>query len=89
MEHKSKEEILAAKDWNSEYPNYMAEHEILDAMDDWAEQVAISFAEWLDGEGYECFLHTDEGVKHWHDIREKGNYTTPQLYTLFLTHQSI
>ena len=41
---------------------------------------AIDFAEWIDGEGYECYLHDDEGIKHWHDIREKGNYTTPDLY---------
>lgn len=58
------------------------------AMESYATSQAIAFASWLDGNMYECFLMTDEGEKHWHDMDEKGNFTTSQLYTLFLSHQS-
>ena len=49
---------------------------------------AVAFAEWINGEMYECFLHTDENVKFWHDVNGNGNYTTEELYTLFLQSQS-
>lgn len=50
----------------------------------YAKNVAIGFAEWINGEMYECFLHTDENEKFWHDSKGKGSLTTEQLYTLYL-----
>lgn len=61
---------------------------IEEAMDEHAKNQAIDFAQWVDGKMYTCFLHTDEGVKHWHDMNEKGNLTTEQIYNLFLQSQS-
>jgi hypothetical protein len=42
----TKEMILATKNWSTEYPNFMAESEILDAMDEYAKQQAIAFMNW-------------------------------------------
>ncbi len=39
----SKEEILAKKNWSSEYPNFMCESEIHDAMDEFAMEQAIAY----------------------------------------------
>jgi hypothetical protein len=44
---KSKEEILSKKNWSSEYPNFMAECEIEDAMDEYAKEGAIDFLDLL------------------------------------------
>jgi hypothetical protein len=43
----TKEEILNKYNWSSEYPNYMAEHEILEAMHEYAAQQSIAFADHL------------------------------------------
>ena len=58
------------------------------ATEEYRKQECISFAEWINGEMYECFLHTDENVKFWHDVHGNGSYTTEELYTKFLTDQS-
>lgn len=55
------------------------------AMDLYSEQRAIAFAEWINGEMYECFLHSDENVKFWHDWEGNGNHTTEDLYKIFLS----
>ena len=47
-----KEKILSTKNWNSEYPNYMAECEIHEAMDELSKIVAIAFAKWIPENAY-------------------------------------
>lgn len=54
-------------------------------MNQYAEQQSIAFAEWINGEMYECFLHSDENVKFWHDWEGNGNYTTEDLYKIFIS----
>ena len=57
------------------------------AMDQYSQQQAIAFAEWIDGNGFECELHTDENVKFW-AVKDGSPYlTTDELYTLFLSQQ--
>lgn len=41
---KTKDQILSTKHWNEEYPNYMQESEIHDAMDEYAEEMVGSNA---------------------------------------------
>ena len=43
---RTKEEILETKNWSMEYPNFMQESEIHDAMDEYAKEVAIDFFKW-------------------------------------------
>ena len=43
----TKEEILEDKTWSMEYPNFLQQSEVEDAMDEWAEEVAIDYAYWL------------------------------------------
>lgn len=50
---------------------------------DYAKQVAISFAEWID-KGWESVRLGEYQGKYSGEIK-----TTAELYTLFLTHQSI
>jgi hypothetical protein len=105
MELKSKEDILAkyvrcecwpANDggkpvYNSSCPRHSTDTE--SAMDDWAEQVAISFAEWISINGWYF-----NKIKRWSNRNETSDNiiivlsatkSTEELYTLFLTHQSI
>lgn len=77
----TKEEILATKDWNSEYPNFMAESEILEAMDEYSQQQAIAFAEWINTN---CLFQ--DGEKLWlkSECPEWGQKTSSELYKLWL-----
>jgi hypothetical protein len=86
----NKEEILATKNWSSEYPYYaeMAECEILDAMDEYAKQECIGFAEWVAINGW--YLNK---IKRWSNRDDNsnslvevlaGSKSTEELYTLFL-----
>ena len=59
------------------------------AMDEYAKQQAIGFAEWINGEMYECFLHIDENVKFWHDVDGNGNLTTEELYSLYSQNKNL
>lgn len=54
-------------------------------LDQYAKQTAIDFAAWIDGNGFECELHTDENVKFWAVKDGEPYLTTSQLYDLFLT----
>lgn len=76
---KTKEEILATKNWSTEYPNYMAENNIHDAMDEHSRQQATAFAEWT------CvnLWSTHGGV--WYPYQNEDNpITSEQLYDLFI-----
>ena len=57
-----------------------------EAMDIYSRQIAIGFAEWKDGQGFECTLHDDENIKHWQAYGEGKLYTTDQLYEEFEKH---
>ena len=70
MELKTKEQILATKNWNDEYPNYMAEDEILEAMDIYAKQEAIAFSI------FKSEYQNIEGSNHRHDVTEKIGMVT-------------
>lgn len=88
---KTKEEILLGHSGNQIYNDGVvydgATDSIYDAMDEYAKQVGIKFAEWIDGEMYECFLMTDEGEKFWHDVHGKETYPTEQLYSQFIENK--
>lgn len=75
---KSKQDILKTKKWNAEYPNYMAESEIEDAMDEFGEEIAIDFVEYLSGNGYRQYDSRDR----WINPEDTGNqvFTTKQLF---------
>lgn len=80
----TKEEILNTKNWSSEYPNYMAENNIHDAMDEYSRQMAIAFAEWMVKRTVRPI-----GKNLWEDHGNAGDggcpvVTTEQLYNLFL-----
>ena len=79
-----KEAILAKKNWSSEYPNYMAESEIHTAMDEYASEQAVAFAEYLSGEGWREY----DGADRWINTQE-GNAVleTKQLYEKFTNQQ--
>lgn len=82
---KTKEEILSTKHWNEEYPNYMQESEIHDAMDEHSRQQSIAFSEWMAAEGYVTY----DGFDRWIAPHNNNNvYSANELYSMFLTHQS-
>ena len=60
------------------------EIEAQEAIDECAKEQCIAFADWLDGEGYVCILHTDDNEKLWQKYDEGETFTTSQLYTLFI-----
>jgi len=75
----SKEEILKENGINGDIKN------LYPVLDQYAKQECMAFAEWIDGNGYGCFLMTDEGEKHWDKLGDKKvNVTTADLYTLYL-----
>ncbi len=79
----TKETILATKNWSIEYPNYMAENEILDAMDEYAKAFAnwIRTEKWNNRNGYDwCRYETI-----YSDISVK---TTEELYSQFIEQQT-
>lgn len=77
----TKEAILSKKNWSSEYPNYMAESEILDAMDIYAKQEVIEFSNWKD----KNFNKAIGGFTHvMGDLLYKGMFSNKDLYLLFL-----
>jgi hypothetical protein len=83
----TKEEILATKNWSSEYPNFMAESEIQDAMDEFSAQQSIAFAEWILNNNY---FHNGIGsLGHWlRPINREQIFTTEQLFNLFMEQQN-
>ena len=81
----TKEQVLSTKNWNSEYPNYMAENQILDSMDEWAEIVVIGFGEWLNKSAYPSYDSTDKNCGwNLHSGMDGEVYTTKQLYSMYL-----
>ena len=75
-----KEKILSTKNWNSEYPNYMAECEIHEAMDELSKIVAIAFAKFINGHRLDFQTATPDG--YWIGLDMK-RYSTEELYELF------
>lgn len=56
---RSKEEILATKNWSREYPNYMAESEIHDAMDEYMKESVLDAFSFLAKHNVECEVDTE------------------------------
>mgnify|MGYP007031184646 CR=1 FL=1 len=75
-----KEKILSTKNWNSEYPNYMAECEIHEAMDELSKIAAIAFAKFINGHRLDFQTATPDG--YWIGLDMK-RYSTEELYDLF------
>lgn len=77
---KTKEEILATKRWSTEYPTYMSEHEIQDAMDEYAKQQSIDFAQWLSE--MTTIIHEEKITlyRYCNKMNEWGNYTLGDIY---------
>lgn len=83
---KTKEEILETKNWNSEYPNYMAESEILDAMDEYAKQEVVNYDKWRHKQKYVQYLGFDTPTynKEKPIAGKEVYFSTEQLYELYL-----
>lgn len=83
------EEILSKKNWSMEYPNFMQESEILDAMDHFAEQESISFLNWYlesewtylqqNNDNKSLFIKAD-----WARMDDSITCTESELYKLYL-----
>ena len=80
-----KEKILSTKNWNSEYPNYMAECEIHEAMDELSKIVVIAFDIWRVNNGWIRCSNAKHQITYFgvNNRLEKITYTTEQLYELF------
>lgn len=81
------EEILSKKNWSTEYPNYMAEHEILEAMNVYAQQEAIEFSEWKD-KNFITTIGADSDVEliyrpRFMNLAGENKFTITELYQLF------
>lgn len=85
----TKEEILNKKHWNSEYPNYMAEDQILEAMEEYAQQESISFLNWFLESSW-TYLQQNERDEslfieaNWARTDESKTCTQTELYKLYL-----
>lgn len=81
----TKEEILINGKMDKRLLTYAPEslNHIYCSMDAFSRQQSIAFSEWVDEQGYQCILHTDENVKIWQKENGKSS-TTDELYTLFL-----
>lgn len=77
----SKEDILAKKNWNSEYPNYMAENQIHEAMDEYAKQCLMGFKKFCD----ECTFNWEMGDE---DFNNWPNMTQEEVIDNFLQSQN-
>lgn len=95
MEHKSKEEIYntATLENIGNNPTGTRMDVVYAAMDRYAKQVAISFAEWISINGWYF-----NKIKRWSNRNETSDNliivlsatkSTEELYALFLTHKSI
>lgn len=82
---KTKEEILF-EEGNKALPDGiypgMANDKIYNAMDAWAKERSIAFAEWCAAKGYARWIGMD-GKWHWQDD-VTITYTTDQLFNLFI-----
>lgn len=80
----TKQEILDKKNWSTMCPNYMAEKEILEAMDEYAQPLAIGFAEWLhpDSDGNHWQMY--DGRNRWVNLKNSEVKTTKQLFDLYI-----
>jgi hypothetical protein len=61
--------------------------QIRKALDDYARSQAIAFTEWIDANGYECFMHSDENEKFWQNRWGSGSWKTADLFLSFLDQQ--
>lgn len=50
---------------------------------EYAKQESADFLYWVDGNGYQCDLHTDDNEKIWQSYNSKP-YSTSELYNLYL-----
>jgi len=67
----------------SPYPVKHTEY-VQEQLEKVAKYEAIEFLCWIDGEGFECFLHTDENIKMWKAFGEGQIFSTETLYNIFL-----
>jgi hypothetical protein len=89
--------MTKAEIWKGYFPkarvdeNPQAFKELWEAMDEYARQMAIGFAEWSFA-NYHRTINVDGGNdKGWHPrfmaLDRKNDYTTAELYDLFITTQ--
>jgi hypothetical protein len=87
MELKSKEEILDKYAIGCTAGQYDIETGKAEAaLSEYAQQVAISFAEWKVRNNYQGVDTNDEGII-WNIPGSPNCQTSAELYTLFLTHK--
>lgn len=89
-EHRTKEEILRdSLHYDSEVPDHKFKSEFaieLAAMDEYAQQESIAFAEWCVAGGWYMSNATANGMKifYWTNESNANAATTDQLYNLYL-----
>jgi hypothetical protein len=66
------------------YSDHEYFHELKREISEYARQMAIGFAEWLSGEGYQQYDGADRWIS---PSQSRSVYETPTLYTMFLTTQ--
>jgi hypothetical protein len=59
---------------------------VKEAMDEYAEQQSIEFAEWIDESGYEPILVNNE--RYFTRLGQRPKHTPKELYQLFLNDQN-
>lgn len=74
---KSKDQILATKGYHKEYPNYISENQVEEAMDEYAESNSIEFTKWRS--------FASSNMQH----RYKLNLPLPEQYQLFLKENGL
>lgn len=80
---KSKEEILKPYLWGTDKSDDICnDYDALKAMDEYAKQNAIGFAEWKERCGYRC--KRNKGQYMWHIPLSNLEYTTGHLYDIYL-----
>lgn len=82
----TKEEILAKKNWSTEYPNYMAENEIHDAMDEYGKSMCLDLLHYMGINNVDCSCDNKAAeITQEQMFYYKGEWiTAEQLFNNFL-----
>jgi hypothetical protein len=81
----TKEEILKDHELYIKYEGMGQQEDLFEAMEAYAKNQAIAFAEWMASEGYVTY----DGFDRWIAPHNNNNvYSANELYSMFLTHQS-
>ena len=76
----TKEEILADKCWSMEYPHYLQQSDVYEAMDEYSREVAIDFDEWK----FKNNWLQNKGNSYWYNAKtHQTQLTSGQLFDIY------